>query len=143
MKRKKPSLLSVLVFTSIFLSSPAYIDFQELIEAHFLSARGRYEDRDVEDFSVDKQLNFKIESSSFSTFSRPGNNLFDSLSGLSFLPIPSSDQKPGTLRCYLFLIFTLVIRGRLPDLFIYRAAGTVANAVGEKMKINPWSQGIS
>lgn len=143
MKRKKSSLLSVLVFTSIFLFSPAYIDFREFKEADFLSAGEKYEDRDLEDFSVDKQLNFKIESSSFSTFSRPGNNLFDSISGLSFLQIPSSDKKPGTLRCYLFPIFALVIRGRLPDLFIYRTAGTVANAVGEKMKINPWSQRIS
>ena len=98
MKRKRSSIFGSLVIISIFLFSPAYIDYQVLIEADFLSSGEKYEDRDVEDFLLDKQLNFIVQSSPMPTFSRPGNNLSDPLIGLSW-QIPSSDQKPVTLRC--------------------------------------------
>jgi hypothetical protein len=97
-KRKRSSILGALVTIAIFLFSSSYINYQEFIEADFLSSGQKYEDRDVEDFSPDKQLNFIAQSSPMLTFSRPGNNLSDSLIGLS-CQIPSSDQKPVTLRC--------------------------------------------
>lgn len=98
MKRKKFLLLRVLVFTSIFLFSPAYIDYQELIQVDFLSPGTKYEDRDIEDFSLAKQLNFTIGSNLLVFFRLPENNLFDPPTGLS-LQIPSPGQKPFTLRC--------------------------------------------
>ena len=98
MKREKPSFLMVLVIASISLFSPVYIDYQVLIEADFLSSGTRYEGRDIEDFSLDKQQNSTIGSSLLSIFSPPENNLFDSPTGLS-LQIPSPGQKPITLRC--------------------------------------------
>jgi hypothetical protein len=88
----------VLVVASIFLFSPAYIDYQELIEAGFLSSGTRYEDRDIEDFSLDKQLNFTIGSSLLPFFSLLGNNFLASSTGL-YLQIPLLGQKPFTLRC--------------------------------------------
>jgi hypothetical protein len=98
MKRKSASIFRVLVIAFIFLFTPAYIDYQELTEVDFLSFGEKYEDRDVEDFSLDKQLNFTIGSSPFSIFSQLGNGLLASLTSLS-LQLPSLDQKPFTLRC--------------------------------------------
>lgn len=98
MKGKPSSIFGILAIAFLFLFSPAYIDFQQLIEADFLSSGKKYEDRDVEDFSVDKQMNLIIDSSSFSFFSLVKNHLSASITGLS-LQIPSSDPKPLTLRC--------------------------------------------
>jgi hypothetical protein len=97
-KRKSSSILRVLVIAFLFLFSPAYIDYQELIEADFLSSGEKYEDRDAEDFSFDKQLNLITNSSPFSIFLLLSSNLFDSLTDPSS-PIPSSDPKSFTLRC--------------------------------------------
>jgi hypothetical protein len=87
-----------LVIISFFLFSPSYIDYQKLIEADFLSSGKKYEDRDVENFSIDKQPNLIIAPSPPSILSLRGNNLFASLTDLS-LQIPSSEQKPVALRC--------------------------------------------
>jgi hypothetical protein len=97
-KRRPSSIFGILAIAFLFLFSPAYIDYQGLIEADFLSSGAKYEDRDVEDFSLDKQLNLIIDLSPFSFSSFLGNNLFVSPTDLS-LQIPSSDQKPFTLRC--------------------------------------------
>jgi len=97
-KRKPSSIFGVLVIISIFLFVPSCIDYTVLIEADLLSSGEKYEDQDAEDFSLDKQLNFTINSSPLSIFSLWENNLFHSLTGLA-LQIPSSDQKPLTLRC--------------------------------------------
>jgi hypothetical protein len=97
-KRKPSSIFGVLVIISIFLFVPSCIDYTVLIEADLLSSGEKYEDRDGEDFLLDNQLNFTIDSSPLSIFSLRENNLFDSLAGLA-LQVPSSDQKPLTLRC--------------------------------------------
>jgi hypothetical protein len=97
-KRKASSILGFLAIISIFLFAPAYIDCEEFIEADFLFLRTKYEDQAIENFSLDKQLNFTIVSGSLSIFSFRGDNPFDSFTGLS-LQILSSDQKPLTLRC--------------------------------------------
>jgi hypothetical protein len=97
-KRKRSSFFGSLVIISIFLFSPSYIAYEELIEADFLSSGKKYEDRDAENFSLDKQPNLTIDSSPSSISSLRGNNLLDLLTGLS-LQIPLSDQKPVTLRC--------------------------------------------
>ena len=98
MKRQLASVIGILAIAVLFLFSSAYIDYQQLIEADFLSSGKKYEDRDVEDFSVDKQLNLSIDSSPFSFFLLQANNLFASVIGPSF-QIPSSDPKTFTLRC--------------------------------------------
>ena len=98
MKRKESSPLRVLFFALLFLFSPAYIDYQELIEDDFLSSGMRFEDRDIEDFSFDKQLNFTIGLSFLSVYSLLGNNFFDSSTGL-YLQIPPLAQEPFALRC--------------------------------------------
>ena len=98
MKRKKLLLLRVLVFASIFLFSPSYIDYQGLTEVDFLSPGMRYEDRDIEDFSLDSHLNFTIGSSLLPTFPLLGNNFSDPPTGI-YLQILSLGQKPFTLRC--------------------------------------------
>ena len=98
MKRKPSSIFGVLVIISIFLFVPSSIDYTVLIEVGLLSPGEKYEDRDAEDFLLDKQLNFTIDSSPLSIFSLRENNLFDLLTSLT-LQIPSSDQKPLTLRC--------------------------------------------
>ena len=98
MKSKKLSLLRVLVLAVIFLFSPSYIDYEELIEVDFISSRMRFEDRDIEDFSFDKQLNFTIGLSFLSVYSPLGNNFFDSSTGI-YLQIPPLAQDPFILRC--------------------------------------------
>jgi hypothetical protein len=97
-KRKPSSIFGVLVIILFFLSSPSFIDYQKLLESDFLSSGKKYEDRDIEDFSIDKQLNFIVQSSPMPPFSLLGNNLYNSLIDLSW-QIPSFDQKPVTLRC--------------------------------------------
>ncbi len=98
MKKKSSSIFGILAITFLFLFSPAYIVYQQLIEVDFLSSGEKYEDRDMEDFSFDKQLNLISDSGPFSFFSLLENNLFASITRLSF-QIPSSDPKPFTLRC--------------------------------------------
>jgi hypothetical protein len=97
-KRKPSSIFGSLVIISIFLFVPSSIDYTVLIEVDLLSPGEKYEDRDVEDFLLDKQLNFTIDSSPLSIFSLRENNLFESLTGPA-LQVPSADQKPLTLRC--------------------------------------------
>jgi hypothetical protein len=96
--RKSSSTFGVLVIAFLFLFSPAYNDYQQLIEADFLSSGEKYKDRDVEDFALDKQLNSIIDSGLFSFMSLVENNLFASITGPS-LQIASSESKPFTLRC--------------------------------------------
>lgn len=98
MKRKRSSIFGSLVIISIFLFVPSCIDYVVLIEADLVSSGEKYEDRDVDDFLLDKQLGFAVELSPLSIFSLTENNLFNSLTLLA-LQIPSSDQKPVTLRC--------------------------------------------
>ena len=98
MKRKELSLLRVLVFTSIFLFSPVYLDYGDLIEDDFLSSEMGFEDRDIEVVSIDKQLNFTIRSNHLPIFPLRGNSLFYSPTEFS-LQTPSPCQKPFTLRC--------------------------------------------
>ncbi len=95
---KPSSIFGSLVIISIFLFVPSCIDYAVLMEADLLSSGEKYEDRDVEDLLLDKQLNFTIDPSPLSIFSLRENNLFDSLTRLA-LQIPSSDQKLLTLRC--------------------------------------------
>jgi hypothetical protein len=97
-KRKPSSIFGVLVIISIFLFVPSCIDYTVLIEADLLSSGEKYEDRDVEDILLDKQLNFIVQSIPIPAFSRPGDTLSDSIIDLSW-QIPSSDQKSVTLRC--------------------------------------------
>lgn len=97
MKRKPSSIFGVLVIILFFLFTPSFIDYQELIEADFLSTGVEYEDPDIGDFSLDKQLDLAADLSPLSIFSRRDNNLFDSLTSLA-MQIPSSDQKP-IMRC--------------------------------------------
>ncbi len=98
MKRKPSSIFGILVIAFLFLFSPAYIDFQQLIEADFLSSGKKYEDRDVENFSLDKQVNLVIDSTPFSFFSLLENYFLTSITGLS-LEISSSGPQPLALRC--------------------------------------------
>ncbi len=98
MKRKSPSNFGVFVVAFLFLFTPAYIDFQELTEADLLSPGKKYEDPAVEDFSLEKQLNFTIASSPLSIFSLLGNGLPASLTSLT-LQIPCFDHKSFILRC--------------------------------------------
>ena len=98
MKRKPSSIFGGLVVILFFLFTPSFIDYQELIEADFLSTGEEYEDPDIGDFSLDKQLDFAAELSPLSIFPFRENNLFDSLTGL-VSQIHSSDQKPVTMRC--------------------------------------------
>ncbi len=98
MKRKSFLISGILVIAFIFLFSPAYIAYQQLIEVDFLSCGEKYEDRDMEGLSLDKQLNLISDSGPFSSFSLLAHNLFASIARLSF-QIPSSESKPFTLRC--------------------------------------------
>lgn len=98
MKRKQLSIFGFLGIISLFLFVPAYIDYEEITEADFLSPTAKYEDQAIEDYSLDRQMNFTIASGSLSVSSFRGNNPFDSFTGLS-LQILSRDQKSLTLRC--------------------------------------------
>jgi hypothetical protein len=71
--------LGILAVAFLFLSSSAYIDYQQSMEADFLSAGKRYEDRDMDDFSLIRQFDFAITSNSFSIFSLLRDNLPASL----------------------------------------------------------------
>jgi hypothetical protein len=97
-KRNRSSIFGVLAIILFFLFTPSFIDYQELIEADFLSTGEDFEDPDIGDFSLDKQLDFAVEISPLSIFSLRENNLFDSLTGLA-LQISPSNQKLFTLRC--------------------------------------------
>jgi hypothetical protein len=96
--KRKPSSIFVVLVIILFLFSPSLIDYQVLIEGDFLSSGEKYEDRDLEDFSLDKQLDLAVESSLLSIFSLLGKNLSDLFTGFS-LQIPSPAQKPLPLRC--------------------------------------------
>jgi hypothetical protein len=97
-RRKRFLIFRFLGIILLFLFVPTYIDYEELIEADFPSSKAKYEVQDIENFPIDKQLNFTIVSGLSSVFSLSGNNPFDSLTGPS-LETPFSAQKPFTLRC--------------------------------------------
>ena len=90
MKRKPSSIFVVLVIGLFFLLLPSFIGYQELVV--------KYEDRDIEDFSLDKHLDLAVESTLLSIFSLLRNNLSDSFTGLA-LQIASAAQKRLPLRC--------------------------------------------
>ena len=98
MKRKRLLIFRFLGIILLFLFVPTYIDYEELIEADFPSSKAKYRVQDIEDFSLDKQLNFTIVSGLSSIFSLSGNKSFYPVLGLA-LQTPISDQKPFTLRC--------------------------------------------
>lgn len=98
MKRKRFLIFRFLGIIFLFLFVPAYIDYEELTEADFPSSEAKYEAQAIEDFSLDKQLNFTIVSGLTSICSLSGNKSFYSVIGLA-LQTPISDQKPFTLRC--------------------------------------------
>ena len=98
MKRKPSSIFVVLVIGLFFLLLPSFIGYQEGIEGYFFLSVVKYEERDIEDFSLDKHLDLAVESALLSIFSFLRNNLSDSFTGLA-LQIASAAQKPLPLRC--------------------------------------------
>ena len=96
MKRKSSLAFGILAIAFLFLFTPAYIDFQDLIDADFLPSGENYEDPDIEDISTDGQETLIVDSGPF--FCPLESILFSPIKGVPF-QIPSSYKNSFTLRC--------------------------------------------